>query len=187
VARQAGRAPAGQAVGVSEAELRRAVDWTVEDTSRVRVLTQGLGAVLRAVSTVVTLGADATSGARPPTWTLPVDPGEFVDIGVVRLRGRAGWLPPAASSHLVAASRRAVWVTPGRSERPTHRVPVESLHIETAQPTGRSGLPRYARAPWTLTLTDGSDRVELDGAWLALAWIGHLAGWPEPAPAEADG
>jgi hypothetical protein len=27
----------------------------------------------------------------------------------------------------------------------------------------------------------------LTGGWLALAWLRHLAGWPEPAPAEASG
>jgi hypothetical protein len=170
---------------VGEQDLRRAVDWTVEDTPRARILTQRLGAALHAVSTVVTLGADATSGARPPAWTVPADPDQFLDLGVVRLRGRAGWLPPTPSAHLVAATRRAVWVTPGRGERPTHRVPVESLRIAAARPAGRTGPSRYARASWTLTLTDGADRLELDGAWLALAWIGHLAGWPEPTPAPA--
>ena len=28
---------------------------------------------------------------------------------------------------------------------------------------------------------DGRDTLTLSGAWLALAWMGHLAGWPEPA------
>jgi hypothetical protein len=182
--RRASHPRAGQGVGVGEQELRRAVDWTVEDTPRARILTQRLGAALHVVSTVVTFGADATSGARPPTWTVPADPDEFVDIGVVRLRGRAGWLPPA-SSHLVGASRRAVWITPGRSQRPTHRVPVESLRVQSARPAGGAGRPRYAGASWTLTLTDGTDRTELDGAWLALAWIGALAGWPEPPPSGA--
>lgn len=32
----------------------------------------------------------------------------------------------------------------------------------------------------TLTL-DGAGTVDVDGAWLALAWVGLLAGWPEPA------
>ena len=30
------------------------------------------------------------------------------------------------------------------------------------------------------TVTDGAGPGTLTGAWLALAWIGHLAGWPEP-------
>lgn len=169
---------------MSEAELRRRLGWTVADTPPARRAARALGVALHTLSAVVTLGADATSGARPPTWSVPADPDEFVDLGTVRLRGRAGWLPPASSSHLVAATQRAVWLRPSRAERPTQRLPVETLQVQTAEPAGRAGAARYAAAPWTLTLTDGTDRVQLDGAWLALAWIGHLAGWPEPVPGD---
>jgi hypothetical protein len=35
-----------------------------------------------------------------------------------------------------------------------------------------------------LELTDGSSRLlELTGPWLSLAWIGHLAQWPDPSTA----
>jgi hypothetical protein len=64
-------------------------------------------------------------------------------------------------------------------------VPVEAWRVVEAVPRNRP--ERHAEVPWTLTVTDGPHTGALTGAWLALAWIGHLAGWPEPAPAEAGG
>jgi hypothetical protein len=161
-------------VAVTEREMRDVVGWTVEDTSPGRAAGRRLGAVLHAVSTVVTFGADATSGARRPTWSLPADPGAFVDLGEVRLRGTGG------RSGRVTATRGAAWLTPVRADRPPERLRLEPLGIVAAAP--RSRPSREASAPWTLTLTDGSAQVTLEGAWLALAWLGHLAGWPEPHP-----
>jgi hypothetical protein len=177
----AAQAVTGHGVEVSEQDMRAAVAWTVEDAPRGLAVARGLNAVLHAVSTVATLGADATSGSRSPTWSVPADPDAFVDMGVVRLTGRAGWLPPSLGpTALVTATQRDVWIGADRAERPTHRLPVETLRVVTATSRSRSRRPRQARAPWTLTVTDGTDPASLDGAWLALAWIGHLASWPEP-------
>jgi hypothetical protein len=164
---------------MTETDLRALVDWTVEDSPPGRSVARALGALVHLASTVVSLGADAGTGARRPTWDVPADPGGYVDLGAVQLR-----LPTTARAELVQATRRNVWTTsPGR---PPSRLPVESWRVAGAVPRSRPAR-RHANAPWTLTVTDGVRTGSLTGAWLALAWIGHLAGWPEPAPAEAGG
>jgi len=172
--RQAGR--------VSDEDLRRLVDWTVDDAPPEVRAGHALDVVLKAVSTVVTFGADATSGARRATWALPADPAAYLDLGTVLLR----W-PGAAPAERVQASREGVWVTSARAERPPRRLPVEAWRVVGAVPGSGSRRPRHASAPWRLDLTDGAGTGSLSGAWLALAWIGRLAGWPEPGPARGDG
>ncbi len=166
VVRQAGR--------VSEAELRGLVTWRVQDAPPEARAGRALGAVLHAVSAVVTLGADAAGGARRPTWTVPADPAAYLDLGAVRLH----W-PPTAPGEPVAASQEGVWAVP--PGRPPRALPVRSWRVVRAVPGTGSRRPRQATAPWRLELGDGTDTGSLTGAWLALAFIGSLAGWPEPA------
>ncbi len=164
--RQAGR--------VSEAEVRDLVGWRVQDAPPGARAGRALGAVLHAVSAVVTLGADAAAGARRPTWTVPADPAAYLELGVVRLH----W-PASAPGEPVAASREGVWaVAPGR---PPRALPDGSWQVVRAVPGTGSRRPRQAGAPWRLEVGDGTGTGSLAGAWLALAWIGSLAGWPEPA------
>lgn len=154
--------------------MRALVDWTVEDPPPAHRAGRVLGGLLHAVSIVVTLGADAGLGARRPTWDLPTDPAEYLDLGPVELR----W-PPTARAERVQATRRAVWTTsPGR---PPSQVPVGELRVVEAVPD--TAPQRHPEAVWRLTVTDGRQTGTLLGAWLALAWIGTLAGWPEPARA----
>jgi hypothetical protein len=101
----------------------------------------------------------------------------------VRVRGEAPWLPGGPGTrHLLKATQRAVLVEDARGRRPPATVPLGDLRIDAARCRTVSRRTRYAQSPWTLTLT-GAGTVDVDGAWLALAWIGHLAGWPEPRAA----
>ncbi|MGY1838717.1 MULTISPECIES: hypothetical protein [unclassified Modestobacter] len=158
-------------MGVSE--LRAQVAWPVADPPvRVRA-GRVLGGLFHLASTVATLGADAGVGARRPSWSVPRDPDAYLGLGAVRLR----W-PEDAPAEQVQATRRGVWATgPGA---PPREVPVRQLRVVAATPDGSPGS-RWPEAAWTLTLTDGSRTGTLSGAWLALAWIGHLAGWPDPS------
>jgi hypothetical protein len=162
---------------VSEAELRGLVGWSVQEAPPEARAGRVLGAVLHAVSAVVTFGADAAGGARRPTWTVPADPAAYLDLGVVRLH----W-PSSAPGEPVAASREGVWAVP--PGRPPRALPVGSWQVLCAVPGTGSRRPRQADAPWQLEVTDGTGTGSLAGAWLALAWIGSLAGWPEPAGPE---
>ena len=160
---------------MSDAELRRLVEWSVQDPPPEARAGRVPGGLFHAVSTVVTLGADAALGARPPSWDVPADPAEYLGLGVVELR----W-PESAPAEPVEATREAVWVAgPGR---PARRLPVDSWQVVRAVPGSGSRRPRQSTSPWRLEVTDGPVAGSLTGAWLALAWIGHLAGWPEPAP-----
>ncbi|MGY5883856.1 hypothetical protein [Modestobacter lacusdianchii] len=160
---------------MSADELRRRVDWTVQDPPPGVRAGRALSSVLHAVSTVVTLGADAALGTRRVGWSLPADPAAYLDLGVVRLRWPAG-----ATAEPVQATQEGVWATP--EGRPARRLPVEGWRVVAAVPDTGSARSRHPEAEWQLTLTDGTTTGSLSGAWLALAWIGHLAGWPDPAP-----
>ncbi|MQA33624.1 hypothetical protein [Modestobacter roseus] len=158
---------------MSEAELRDQVEWPVTDPPLRARAGRALGGLFHLASTVATFGADAAIGAQRPSWAAPHDPDAYLGLGAVRLR----W-PQDAPAEQVQASRRGVWATgAGRPPRP---VPVGELRVVTAVPDG-SEPARWAEAGWTLTLTDGATNGQLSGAWLALAWIGHLAGWPDPS------
>ncbi len=162
-----------QADRVSEAVLRGLVRWSVQDPPPEARAGRVLGSVLHAVSAVVTLGADAAGGARRPTWAVSVDPAAYLGLGVIRLHR-----PSSAPGEPVAASREDVWAVP--PGRPPRALPVGSWQVVRAVPGTGSRRPRQAGAPWQLEVTDGTGTGSLSGAWPALAWIGSLAGWPEP-------
>lgn len=166
---------------MTDGQLRALVTWTVEDPPPEARLGQLLSAVVSTAATLATLGT--TTGARPaPSWALPTDPGAYVDLGQVGARGDAPWLPgrPGAR-HRLQATQRTVLVDGATGRRPPTPVPLADLRIARARPRRPGRHSRYPTAPWLLTL-EGAGAVEVDGAWLALAWIGHLAGWPEPTP-----
>ena len=159
---------------MSAEELRRRVEWSVDDPSPTVRAGRLLGAVFQLASTVATFGADAGNDTRRPGWTVPADPAAYLDLGPVRL-----WWPPDAPAVPVQATARAVWATPaGQPPRP---LDVGAWRVLDAVPGSGSGRPRHPEAEWLLTVSDGATQGTLHGAWLALAWIGHLAGWPEPA------
>ncbi len=61
-------------------------------------------------------------------------------------------------------------------------VPLEHLRILAAEPIGRDR--KDPRARWRLEVTDVREpraSITITGEWISLAWLGHLAGWPEPA------
>lgn len=165
---------------MTKREIRNLVSWSVEEAPPEARIGGVLRSVLSTLDAVASLGA-ATGAASRPTWTLPADPDAYVGIGVVRVSGHAPWLPGGRSSRRrLQATRRAVLVADAADRRVPTLVPLEHMRIARARcHSVRRGV-RYAEAPWTLTLT-GAGTVDVRGAWLALAWIGHVAGWPEPA------
>lgn len=166
---------------MAERTVLDVVTWTVQETPPgVRAL-HGTARLLNTLWVAGTLGAGATGAPPAPDWRLPDDPDAYVGIGVVKLSGRAPWLPPAGRRHLVRANRRAAWVTSGTDRRPAVRMPLETLRLSRAEATSPARHRKHAEARWTLALTDGTGTLGLSGAWLALAFLGYLAGWAEPS------
>jgi hypothetical protein len=167
---------------VGQYALQQRVSWTVEPAPPEVRVGGLLQSVLSAAATVVTFGS-TTGAPDKATWTLPADPDAYVDIGPVKVRGDAPWLPGGPGTrHQLRATQRAVLVDDGTGRRPPVPVPLADLRIGAARCRSAGRRTRYAQSAWTLTLT-GAGSVEVDGAWLALAWIGSLAGWPEPRAA----
>ena len=164
---------------MSERSVRDVVAWTVEDTPPEVSAARGVAGVVSVVWTLATAGSDAP-GVQAPSWALTDDADAFVDLGRLRLSGTAPWLP--AGRHLVRATQRDAWLAPDRGERPSVRVPLDQLRVAGALHRGRSRRPGHAGAPWELALSGPDSALTLDGPWLSLAWLGHLAGWPEPTP-----
>ena len=159
--------------------MRELVSWTVEDRPPGVRVAGALASLVGAVAAVATLGT--TTGARTvPTWSLPADPEAYLDLGPLRARGDARWLPGRPGRrHALQATRGALLVVDRTGRRPPVPVPLPELRITSAACRAPGRPARHPDAPWTLTLT-GAGTAEVDGAWLALAWIGRLAGWPEP-------
>jgi hypothetical protein len=156
------------------------VSWSV-DPNPVWVVAAGVGQFL--VEVVFQLTSyeaperpDALRRRRlPPTQTEPVD------LAHAFVEGVADWLPPAwAGRQLVTCGLNGTTINPKGFEGSDVQIPLSRLRIADARPKTRWSRRRYATANWVLTLTDGANSVALTGPWLTLAWIGHLANWPEP-------
>lgn len=164
---------------MTQREIRDSVSWTVEESPPGARTGRLLRTVFGTIDAVASFGASA-GASTGPTWTLPADPDAYVDIGLVQVQGDAPWLLEGrVRRHRLQATQRAVLVADTAGRRAPELVPVDALRIVRARPRSGRHQTRHAEAPWTLTLTGAGD-VDVHGAWLALAWIGHVAGWPEP-------
>jgi len=159
------------------------VSWGVDSTP-VWVRAAGVGQFL--VQAVLEFGSGAGAGPveRPDALRrrrLPSTQTEPIELAPVFVEGQADWLPPSwAGRQLVTCGWDAVTINPKGLERSDVQIPLSRLSITDARPSTRWSRRRYATATWVLTLTEGTNSVALAGPWLTLAWIGHLANWPEP-------
>jgi len=164
---------------VPDQTVRDVVRWTVQDPPPEARVVRRVGSLVDGLLVLATWGTE-TGGATPPSWLLPPDLDTYADLGVLRLRGDAPWLPRAGRRGLrVRATRRDAWVDGTRG--PATRIPLEELSLTDAHPLSRSRRPKHPDAQWSLSAAGSSASIRLDGAWLGLAYVGLLAGWPEPA------
>jgi len=159
------------------------VSWSVDPTP-VWVRAAGVGQFLVQAVLEVGSGAGATPVERPDALRrcrLPATRTESINLAPVFVEGEADWLPPAwAGKQLVTCGWDAVTINPKGIGGSEVQIPLSRLSIADAEPKTRWSRRRYATANWVLTLTEGANSVVLTGSWLTLAWIGHLANWPEP-------
>ncbi|MGW8566120.1 hypothetical protein [Isoptericola sp. NPDC055881] len=158
------RAGAGAAVGLVSA----AVDLAVS-------VAGGTGGV----SDLSRLGTDAPRVPRDPAQ--PV-----ADLPCIVVGGTAPWAPASW------AGRPHLWATAGRFrvELPAPRGEVVldpaalSLRSLVVAPGQHGATTLDTRCDATVV---GPDlEIVVQGTWLAIAWLGHLAGWPDPGVPQAD-
>lgn len=156
------------------------VGWRVERRHPLTVVGVWVGRVVDAALAVVLLQPFwvdiAGEMARP---SLPLDP--ELDLGLtLHVTGNAAWLPAArwGPQRVRLTQREASLNSTGLEGRETV-LPLERLELVAMTPKRRRPR-RRAGSRWSAELADGEHRVHLEGTWLALAWLGHLAGWDEP-------
>jgi hypothetical protein len=120
----------------------------------------------------------ATVGGRP---RVPVDPDEQVPVDALFITGRAPWMPAewAGRQRVEMSSLRAT-INPAGMDTSTREIPLHDLRILRAWARHHSRRPKHPTAAWIFALTDGQHLLTLTGSWLSIAWLGHLAHWPEP-------
>jgi hypothetical protein len=115
------------------------------------------------------------------TPRLGIDDEDALALEAAFLEGSAPWMPAAwAGPQLVECHRDRVTINPTGLAGREVVVPLSSLHLESAHPRREGRRARHATAPWEMRLTGQDTALKLTGPWLTLAWIGHLANWPEP-------
>ncbi|MEL7976071.1 hypothetical protein AAG589_09440 [Isoptericola sp. F-RaC21] len=149
------------------------------------------GLLSAAVDLAVSVGSGTAStadlstlGTEPPR--VPQDPAQPVaELPCVVVGGTAGWLPATGPE------RPHLWATRGRTwvalDAGGQDVELDRTSLALRSLTLAPGEP----GPWTLdarcaaTVTGPGTELAVEGAWLAIAWLGHLAGWPDPGPPAA--
>lgn len=163
-----------------EQPIDKVVSWRVDPTP-VWVRAAGVGEFL--FELVLGLAAGTFSVERPDALRrprLPATQAEPIKLGTAFVEGVGNWLPPHWGKQRVTCGLKSVTINPKGSEGSDVQIPLGRLRVVDARPKTRWSRRRYATANWVVTLTEGADSVALTGPWLTLAWIGHLANWPEP-------
>ncbi|MBK9159307.1 MAG: hypothetical protein IPM11_14580 [Micropruina sp.] len=123
---------------------------------------------------------DAAWTFRRPSDTVRERLGATFDgsCGRFSVRGVGGGLPEEARLSFVGVEleKRTVIVAKGG-----HRLSLEGLTVDAASCRRPAPKPQSVEALWELTVS-GPDGVRwtIRGPWLVLAYLGALAGWPEP-------
>ena len=101
-------------------------------------------------------------------------------LGTVAICGRGAGLPAAFPEwRSVDVHLQSATIEPGLRSLV---LPLEDMTIVEARPIGLRWAPRKAaNARWLISATGPGIDVTFEGAWLLLAHLGTLGGWPEPA------
>ncbi|WP_298991356.1 hypothetical protein [uncultured Pseudokineococcus sp.] len=156
------------------------VPWHVERTPVELVLGRS---ALAALGLAVALASTSSVDVEPPGAgpRVPEDPQEQLHLGdALTVHGSAPWLPrPALGPQSLRVDGRSASLTPldGSSGR---ALPLADLVVTAATCHDRYRRRRRAGARWSLDVVGPGATATVTGPWLALAWLGHLADWPEP-------
>lgn len=159
-----------------------AVQWRIE---RDRVLTKLADSVVFLVKLLGELAAAAGAGGTFPSAVgvhprVPLSDDEELTLEQAFVDGTAPWMPQKwAGKQAVRTFLTRATIDLSGLER-QRVIPLGDLRIVAGHCRSRFRKRKQSRAKWVLELTDGKYDVRLSGEWLTLAWIGHLAKWPEP-------
>lgn len=175
----------GTLIQVNAVRVRDVVSWQIQ---RPTVTVGVLHALVGLVDVALAAGALTSSDALKLSPRLPEDPDEDLDLPSVFVEGVAPWMPSLwAGKQSVAMTQRAASINPTGFEGASRSIPLHELRLVSATTRSRSRRPKHAQAVWVLEVSDGDHQLTLTGEWLSLAWLGHLANWPEPALRQAGG
>lgn len=177
-----------------DVQVRDVVTWSAprgRSAARGAARAVGLGAaaLLDLGLSVLSGGTGATSDwFDRPTARWAVSPDDLTRPTIrLRIAGEAPWLPRSwADPATLVASRAYV-----RLERSGHAeldVDPRTWTLVTLHPERHEGREVVAvdqRCTAEVLVHDGAAR--LTGQWIALAWLGLLAGWPDPGGGRRDG
>jgi hypothetical protein len=113
---------------------------------------------------------------------LDVDEQDALPLEPAFLEGSAPWMPATwAGPQLVVCHLDRITINPTGLTGRDVAVPLSSLNLESARPHRARHRVRHATSPWELTLRGQDAALKLKGPLLTLAWVGHLAQWPDPS------
>jgi len=168
------------------ARLGDVVTWTIEPEPASAGLRRARDAAAALVASVFSaMGGVTAFGVPAPSLRarLPRDPDRQVYLGGLSIDTGSPWTPAdiGEGATPLLVNQRVAWTGDLGREGAAREIPLASMHVVRVSPEGRAAV-RTARSRWRLVASDGADEVAISGTWLALAYLGALAGWPEPEP-----
>jgi len=173
---------------VPGAKVRDVVAWTVDPNTAWRAWDVVLHDFLL---TPASHGLPFRKTAQPANpgrggaRRLPADPDAIVwlgDLWIARSGGDQRPLYLDWPSLPLHVSQRAPGVETSAIPGQRRYLPLDRLRVTSANSLDR-GDRRQARSLWSLSVTGGDedlDTFDIQSTWLTLAYLGALAGWPEP-------
>lgn len=167
------------------------VEWQVRRPGTVATAGRGVWLVTR-TTTEILLSAVLhvfVGPALTPRFfhrRLPVDPGRTLRLGeLYATSGTAPWMPAAswADRARVLTTSTEAWVQRGAGPRTP--LDLDALRLRALRRED-GGAPRRIYDQCRARLVGDGVDVVLEGPWIAFAWLGHLGGWPDPAPSRLN-
>lgn len=156
------------------------VGWQVQQPTQLVRLGRMTVTLVEMALAAGTYSSVDSLGGRP---RLPDDPTEDLPLDAVFIEGQAPWMPPPwTGKQLVGMTLEQATINPAGLDSTRRALPLRGLQITAARSRSRSRRPKHASAPWVIDVSDGHHTLVITGPWLSLAWLGHLANWPEPDP-----
>ncbi|WP_309063303.1 hypothetical protein [Streptomyces sp.] len=167
--------------------IRDVVTWRPPSkrSRGLRLARNVLGGLVWAFGAAIDLASNMVGGASQvdspnalARKRLPCDPHEEISGFECKVvDGNAAWVPSRhADPAWLRMSATAVWITPPGLPRRIE-LDVEAYRLVQLTPDDQRLGPADR---CVATITGQGVEFRISGPWLAVAWLGHLGGWPDP-------